>query len=138
MPLVLDTSYIIALVLREGDTPDADTVTEIIATEGAVVPALWRFEVANVLWMAAKRGRIPATRPGEILADLDSLAISIDSAATARAWTATYALAARHDLTVYDAAYLELALRLEIPLASCDHDLLGAARRDSVRVLGRP
>ncbi len=138
MPLVLDTSYIIALVLREGDTPDADVVTGIIATEGAVVPALWRFEVANVLWMAVKRGRIPATRPGDILTDLDSLAISIDAGATTRAWTATYALAVRHDLTVYDAAYLELALRLALPLASCDGDLIAAARRDGLRVLGSP
>lgn len=136
MTLVIDASYTIALALQEGDIPGAHEVGEQIADQGAVVPSLWRFEVANVLLMAVRRKRIPTSRATAILADLDALPITIDGAATIRAWTVTFALAERHGLTLYDAAYLELAVRLDGALASLDGDLITAARQERLTVIG--
>lgn len=136
MPLVIDASYTIALALQEGDVPGADIVGDRLAGEGAIVPAMWRFEVANVLLTAVRRKRIASTLPAVILADLAALAIDVDEAATARAWTATLALAEHHGLTVYDASYLELAIRHGASLASLDGDLAAAARRESLEVFG--
>ena len=87
--------------------------------------------------MAVRRKRISAARPAAIMADLDALPITIDAAATVRAWAATFALAERHGLTVYDAAYLELALRMGAMLASLDRELIWAARREGVETIGR-
>lgn len=91
--------------------------------------------MANELLTAVRRRRIAAERAPIILADLDVLAAAIDASATSRAWSTTFGLAARHGLTVYDAAYLELALRLDVPLASLDTRLVDAARREDVRVI---
>ncbi len=137
MALIIDASYTIAIALRESDSLAAAGVADRIVAEGAIVPALWRFEVANVLLMAVRRGRIAASRPAEILTDLEALPIEIDEAATARAWTATLILAERHGLTVYDAAYLELASRLTLSLATLDGALIDAARNEGVDVIGR-
>lgn len=134
--LVIDASYTIALALQEGAVPGADTIGERLAHEGAVVPALWRFEVVNVLLTAGRRRRIPPSLPAVILADLDSLPIDIDDDATARAWTATMALADYHGLTAYDASYLELAIRRSASLATLDAALAAAARREGVEVIG--
>ncbi len=135
MALVLDASYTLAIALQEGELPGAEAVEAWMATQGAVVPPLWRFEVANGLLIAARRRRIASSQPARILADLDALPIAIDEAATARAWTATLALAERHGLTVYDAAYLELALRLGATLASRDVELNTAARAEAVEII---
>ena len=136
MPLVIDASYTIALALQEAGVPEVDEVGRRIVGGEAVVPSLWRFEVANVLLTAVRRKRLNAARPGEILADLDALPIRIDDAAARRAWIATLDLADRHGLTVYNAAYLELAARLGAELASLDGDLVAAARREGVGVIG--
>ena len=102
----------------------------------AVAPALWRFEVANVLLMAVRRRRLDAERRTRILADLDVLPIRIDDAATRLAWTRTLDLAERHGLTVYDAAYLELAVRMNATLASLDGELIAATRSEGAAVVG--
>ena len=136
MRVVLDASYTIALALREGEIAGAAEVMERIATDGADVPALWRFEVGNVLLMATRRRRIDAQTEAAILTDLDSLPITIDQGGVAHAWSATAALARRHRLTLYDAAYLELAIRKGSPLASLDSALATAARAESVATFG--
>jgi len=136
MPLVVDASYTIALALQETGIPDVDAVGRRIVAGEATVPSLWRFEVANVLLMAVRRKRLDAARPAQILADLDALPIRIDEAATRIAWTTTLDLAGRHGLTVYDAAYLELALRMNAALASLDGELIAAARGAGVDVIG--
>lgn len=135
MTLILDASYMIALVLEEGDLSDVSEVSEILAVEGAVVPPLWRFEVANSLLMAVRRGRIESSRVAEIFAELGVLRI-IDDVGFITAWRTTYAIAERHGLTVYDAAYLELATRLGARLASRDRQLTQAARQEGLMVFG--
>ena len=85
------------------------------------MPALWRLEIANSLTVAVRRGRIGVGLRDAALYDLAFLDIAIDPHTNAWAWTATVQLADCFRLTLYDAAYLELALRLASPLASLDN-----------------
>lgn len=79
-----------------------------VAAEGALVPSLWRLEVANVLRNAVRRGRCDADYADRCLARLGRLRITVDSETDERAWGETRRLALAHNLTLYDAAYLEL------------------------------
>ena len=99
--------------------------------------ALWRLEVANVLEMNVRRGCHDAAFRDAALADLATLPISIDPETDRQAWGATVRLAARHRLTTYDAAYVELAQRRGLPLATLDKELRGAATAEGVILLGK-
>ncbi|MGD0548896.1 MAG: type II toxin-antitoxin system VapC family toxin, partial [Terracidiphilus sp.] len=109
----------------------------IVANLGAVVPELWRIEVANTLNVGIRRGRISKENRQGILADLESLPISVDPETGNHVWGQTLELADRHQLTVYDATYLELALRLSLPLATLDDDLRKAAQQECLPLLGK-
>lgn len=100
------------------------------------MPAIWHLEVANSLQHAVHRRRIDATARDRALADLSELRIAIDPETTLQAWRTTLKLAERHDLTAYDASYLELAQRRGLPLATLDRDLRRAAAILRVPVLG--
>ena len=99
-----------------------------------VVPSLWRLEVANMLRNATRRGRCDEDFAVASLSRLDRFKIRIDDETDQHAWGATRTLSREEGLTTYDAAYLELALRKGLPLASCDGDLIQAAGRRSVEV----
>jgi len=98
-----------------------------VTETGATVPSLWHLEVANALQMAVRRGRIDTAYRDASLADLSALAIVIDSETDQQAWRTTLHLADFCKLTLYDAAYLELAQRLGLPLATLDQALTNAA-----------
>jgi predicted nucleic acid-binding protein len=100
------------------------------------VPSLWRLEIANALEMNVGRGRRNAAFRDATLEDLAVLPIAIDTETDERAWGATLQLATLHRLTVYDAAYLELAKRRELPLASLDTELRAAAATERIPLLG--
>ena len=100
------------------------------------MPGLWKLEVANILEMGARRGRHDAAFRNSTLADLALLPISVDTETDRQAWGATLQLSERHGLTLYDAAYLELALRRGLPLASLDAELRRAAQAEGVVVVG--
>ena len=134
--MVLDASYTLGLVLSDEDAPGADEVTARILAAEAVTPVLWRFEIGNALLAAMRRGRIGPETVDAVLADLALLPVATDAEGTARAWGDTRLLAARHGLTVYDAAYLELAVRLRAPLATLDAALARAAQAEKLGVLG--
>lgn len=136
MSLVLDSSVVLAWVYSDETTPAIDQVFDQISQSGAWVPALWRLEVANILEVSVRRGRHDACFRDSTLADLALLPIQTDLETDRHAWGATARLAERHGLTLYDAAYLELALRRELPLATLDRDLRAAARTEHVRLLG--
>ena len=89
-----------------------------------------------MLLFSVKKGRMTKDRRDEALSDLQFLPISIDTETGKRAWKETIALADRHQLTVYDATYLELAMRLSLPLATLDRDLRNAAQAEGVALLG--
>ncbi|MFM9089728.1 MAG: type II toxin-antitoxin system VapC family toxin, partial [Cyanobium sp.] len=101
----------------------------------AHVPSLWLWETANVLVQAERRGRITAAAIRSFLGLLEGLPIRIDHAGITTIWHDTLALARAHRLTSYDAATLELALPLGLPLASRDQALQAAARTEGVPLL---
>ena len=137
MSFVVDSSAALAWVYSEETTEAISEVLARLTDRGAWVPALWRLEVANVLEMNVRRGRHDAAFRDAALADLAVLPISIDAETDRQAWGATLRLAARHRLTVYDAAYLELAQRRGLPLATLDKELRDAATAEGVILLGR-
>jgi predicted nucleic acid-binding protein len=132
MPLVIDASVLLDWALSEGNRI-ADIVKECLNTDAAVAPSLWWFEVRNGLVMAERRGRSSEAISASFLREVTRLAITIDYSPDE---AVIIALARRHRLTVYDAAYLELALRERQPLATLDVSLATAARQEGVAVLG--
>jgi predicted nucleic acid-binding protein len=97
-------------------------------------PPLWRPEMANALVVAARRGRIRPEHRREMLDEVDRLEIRFDPSPPGVVTLAR--LATEHDLTTYDAAYLELALRRKIPLATLDESLRRAAPAAGARLFG--
>lgn len=132
---VLDSSAALAWVLPSEGGPEADALLDQVADAGAAAPGLWPLEVANTLLMAERRGRITLAERQEALSVLADLPIQIDAHTAGHAWTDTLAVAAAHQLTVYDASYLELAMRLSLPIASLDQALCRAAERCGVRLI---
>jgi predicted nucleic acid-binding protein len=128
MSLVLDCSATLAWVYPNETTDAVRHAFDIVTSEGCVVPMLWRLEVVNGLTVAVRRGRITAVFRTEALTALDLAPISVDPETNTHAWTTTLQLADRFGLTLYDAAYLELAQRRSLPLASLDIALRNAAR----------
>ena len=136
MTFVLDSSLAMAFVFDDEATPETDRVLDDLGEKDeAVTPSLWRWEVGNALLMAERRKRIAAADTNRHLAALQALPISADENAFQEAWTASLLLARRHELTLYDAAYLELAIRLGVPLGSLDTELRRAARAEGVKLL---
>lgn len=136
MSLVLDSSVTLASIYQSETTPEILAVLDRVAESGAWVPSLWRLEVANILEMGVRKGRSDGAFRDAALADLAELPITVDPETGRHAWGATAKLAARHRLTIYDAAYLELARRRGIPLATLDRDLRAAASAEDVALLG--
>lgn len=135
MTLVLDASMTLAGLFED---EAGDVALEVLRggiIEGAVVPALWRLEVANALRSAVKRKRCDEVFVDSALQRLTRMRIMIDPETDMHAWNATLNLSRAEGLTLYDAAYLELAIRLGATLASCDKDLVAAARRNGLDVL---
>jgi predicted nucleic acid-binding protein len=136
--LVLDASVSLAWMLPgEVDAERAKQLIDMVADQGAIVPSHWRLEVANALLMAERRGRLTSDRVTALLNQLAALPISIDPETAARAWDASPALVRKHRLSLYDAAYLELALRKGLPLATFDGALLRAAKAEQVGTAGK-
>ncbi len=136
MSLVLDCSITLAWLFAY-ERPVIATQILIQAGEaGAVVPSLWRLEVANGLQMAVRRKRIDAAFRDNAILRLGMLAITVDTETDHHAWAATLQLAERHNLTLYDAAYLELAQRRGLPLATLDRELGAAGNMMGISVLG--
>src|SRR6516164_7014582 len=135
MSLVLDSSVTLAWAYSDEASPAVSHVLDLVSSHGAWVPSLWRLEVANVLEMGVRRGRHDAKFRDATLADLSLLPVNIDLETEKQAWGATLRLAERHRLTLYDAAYLELAQRRGLPLASLDGELRAAAKSEDVVLL---
>jgi predicted nucleic acid-binding protein len=134
--LILDSSATLAWFYADETTPAIRQVFELLARGGAWVPSLWRLEVANILQNGIRRGRHDSAFLHATLADLALLPINLDPETDRQAWGATLELAHHHRLTLYDAAYLELAQRRGLPLATLDGDLRAAALTEHVRLLG--
>ena len=134
MILVLDASMTMAAIFEDEANRAAQGVIRMVGTEGATVPSLWRLETANVLRNAVRRGRCDVAFADRALRLLSDLPIAIDTHTDLHAWGATAKISRQEDLSLYDAAYLELAVRLSATLASCDKDLVATARRRGLDV----
>lgn len=133
--LVVDASIALTWCFEDEVTKATEAVGAKVDADGAVVPNLWRLEVGNALLLAERRGRLDRSGVEQRLSLLAALPISIDNETGGHAWSDTILLARAERLTLYDAAYLELAIRRDLALASLDRDLRRAARKMGVAVL---
>lgn len=124
---VLDASVALSWCFEDEADAAGDAVLRRLSVEAAAVPGIWPLEVANVLLAAERRKRITPAESGRFLHLLESLPIEVDAHAAARAPREILALARAHGLSSYDAAYLELAVREGIALATRDANLAAAA-----------
>lgn len=136
---VLDCSATLPWVFGDEATPACDALLDQLgAGARAWVPALWHLELGNVLLGAKRRGRIDQAGIEAFLSQLAVYDIAVDDQTTERAWQKTLDLAMQYGLSTYDAAYLELALRRGVPLATLDSALIAAARTCGVTLSLQP
>ncbi len=132
MSIVLDASMTLAWLFEDEQTDQVLATINHVYMGGASVPPLWRYEVANGLQIAIRRQRITPDYRTRCLDKIDELPITIDPDGVSEIWSTTIKLADLYRLTVYDAAYLELAQRRRLPLATLDAALSKAARESGV------
>ena len=135
MTLVLDASATLLFVLDDEQDEKSSSLFSSVIVYGAIVPSLWPVEVANSLAIAVRRGRISASTRDASLRRLAALKIEIDPCDLEGIWSATVALADLYQLTIYDAAYLELAQRRRLPLVTLDDALARACRASGVPLI---
>jgi predicted nucleic acid-binding protein len=136
MSLVLDASAALGWVYQDEINDAALHILDRVTTAGAWVPAIWRLEVANGLQIGVRRGRIDAAYRDDALTTFALYDIKMDPDTWQQAWGGTIRLADRFGLTVYDAAYVELAQRRSLPLASFDDDMRAAAQALGLEIIG--
>jgi predicted nucleic acid-binding protein len=133
---VIDTSIAMAWCFEDEATQATDAVLNRFRDDQAVVPAVWPLEVANVLLVAERRGRLSEAQASRFLELLAQLPIDVENSATAVA--GIVATGRRHTLSSYDASYLLLAERLGATLATLDKSLAKAASKAGVQLLVKP
>jgi predicted nucleic acid-binding protein len=133
MPFVLDASVAACWLLPDEHHPAADAAYALIAHDRATAPGLWWYEIRNIFIINERRGRLDNAKTAQALELLRDLSVTIDRDVDE---DNLLNLARRYRLTVYDAAYLELAQRERIPLATLDVALAHAARAEQVRLVG--
>ena len=124
---VLDGSVTMAWCFDDEATPYTDGVRDGLADKQAVVPSIWPLEAANATIMGERRGRLDGARSSRFLVLLQALPIVVDDETSSRAFSDIVHLARTYQLSAYDAAYLELAIRRGLPLACLDGKLKAAA-----------
>ncbi len=132
---VLDASVTLSWCFRDEASPESLAILDRLENEPALVPSIWPLEVANILAVAERRRRIVAEEISEFVGLLARLTIRLDESTGERGLTEILALARDASLSSYDAAYLDLALRAGLPLATRDKALAEAARRAGVTVM---
>lgn len=134
MPFVLDASVTMSWCFADEITPYSSSVLQSMRETHAEVPPLWVYEIVNVLAVCERKGRVNAAFSDEFMRTLAELDIRVEQSAPQGSHIDLLQLARRHGLTAYDAAYLELAKRRNLPLATFDKNLATAARQESVEL----
>jgi predicted nucleic acid-binding protein len=134
--LVIDSSVAIAWCFPDERDDYSQSVLSALASERAVVPDLWHLEVANALLVGERRKRSTQANTVTWLGFLASLPIAVDEETKLHAFSSTLSVARENDLSAYDAAYLELAIRRGLPLATLDDKLKAAAQAVGVPLYG--
>jgi predicted nucleic acid-binding protein len=129
---VLDASIAACWCYHDEQDQRADAAFDLLGREYALVPLHWWFEIRNVVLLGEKRRRVTEQHVRNFLSELDDFPIEFASMPDG---DAVLGLARRHGLTFYDAVYLELALRENIPLATLDKELAAAARAEGVALI---
>jgi len=123
MSFVLDSSVALAWVLPDESIPALDRLCDRLTNDRALVPPVWPLEIGDVLLVAVKRNRLTVRDVTRLVAELRALPMEIDAISTEQSLDETLALAQKYDLTTYDASYIELAKRRDVPLATLDTKL---------------
>lgn len=137
MIAVLDASAFGPVVLAEENGQILPGLASVLAGDGVAVPAHWHVEVANLLLTAVRRNCLGADERQQAFETLQAVRVETDVAPFDQIVKESWVLASRHGLSMYDAAYLELALRLRLPLATHDAALIRAATSESLPLFGR-
>jgi predicted nucleic acid-binding protein len=132
---VLDCSVAISWLMPDEASANSIDTLELVAEKGAIVPSIWSLEVANVLLVAQRNKRITLEQRHSAIYTLGDLPITIDTLTSNHAFLETMELAERYNLTLYDASYLELAVRMNIPIATFDKQLNYAAKQRGVNIV---
>jgi len=133
VPFVVDASVALAWCFEDEANAHTEAVLDLLADDTAIVPSLWELEVSNVLLLGERSRRLTESQTTRFVALLGQLPILVDSASTDMA--AAIALGRQYTMTAYDAAYLALAQREGVPLASLDRKLREAAQVSGVRLI---
>lgn len=135
MRFVLDASVTLCWCFKdESQQPAADHAAELLLGKGrALSPTIWWFEIRNAMLSGIRRNRVSEADVGSFLSDLSQLNLAVEDLPDD---SDVFVLARRHNLTFYDAAYLELARREKIALATLDHALARAASAEGVPLIG--
>ena len=134
---VIDSSVAMTWLFKDERTVETKKLLRRLDTETALVPAWWFLELTNVLALAERRGRITTAETAEFVLELSKINIEVDSESPERAFEHILPLCRSHQLTSYDAMYLDLAVRRQLPLASLDEPLRKAAKKLGIKLLGR-
>jgi predicted nucleic acid-binding protein len=134
--LVLDCSIVMAWYFVDESSAYADAVARQLPDMMAFVPLNWPLEVTNTLIVGERRKRSTQAQAASLLKNLAAVPITIDDETNLHAWSTTLSLAREQNLTAYDAAYLELAMRRGLPLATLDDKLKAAAQAVGVMLYG--
>jgi predicted nucleic acid-binding protein len=135
---VLDCSVTMAWCWGDEATPYTDGVRDSLADKRAVVPTIWPLEAANATIMSGRRKRLDEARSKRFFELLEALPIAVDDETSSRTFGDIVHLARTYQLSAYDAAYLELAIRRGLPLACNDGNLKTAAVAAGVLLFSPP
>lgn len=131
---VVDNSVVMAWCFEDEADRYALGVLESLADAEGIVPAIWPLEVGNVLVVAQRRGRLSEAEGARFLSLLSALPIRVEQESAERMLAEVYLLAREHGLSTYDASYLDLAMRLGLPIATRDASLIKAAKKCKVQM----
>ena len=137
MLFVLDNSVSMRWLFKDGTEADllyAEHVLEALKEGSAVVPGVWWLEVSNVIARAEAQQLLPEKQSRKFLDTLRKMPITVDSSPVEQLWEQTLHLARKFKISAYDAAYLELAIRQNIVLATLDADIARAARQSKTQL----
>jgi predicted nucleic acid-binding protein len=132
---VIDCSVAMAWLFHDEATPKTAALLDRLVAETALVPGWWFIEITNVLAFAERKRRVTPAQSDAFIADIQKLGIERDDQGPDRAFTYLLSLCRTHHLTSYDAVYLDLAVRRNLPLATLDADLRKAARKLGLALL---
>lgn len=132
---VIDNSVVMSWCFKDETNKYTDAILDRLENAAAYVPAVWPLEVGNVLLVAERKKRLSESDSSRFIALLSDLPIIVDQEPPERMFSEILNLAREHNLSSYDASYLDLAIRKGLPLATKDNDLISAAKRCGVPIL---